>query len=326
MEIKFHLGQMAGHAVEIGNLLIEAKEQVQHGEWQNWLESNFNLKKSMAYNFMKIAERFSNFHLNGNFNQTQLVEMLALPEGEEENFIAEKSAENNPVEDMTVKQLREEIKSYKARLETAEQERDGYKTANELADAQLENLGGEVERLRAGRDDDGRRLGEMTEANLNLQADKAELQEKIDDLQNELLQKETTTVEVAPADYESTKTELSETKAEVERLQGELKNLQEKPIEVAVEKPADYDSIKSELADLKDKQKNLSQEYAITRIISSIFSDVPVLLNYTKLIEVVKNMADKDSKIGEKIIQLGLVQVELKNYFEIWEKEQAKNE
>ena len=28
MEIKFHLGQMAGHAVEIGKLLIQAKAQV----------------------------------------------------------------------------------------------------------------------------------------------------------------------------------------------------------------------------------------------------------------------------------------------------------
>ena len=35
VEIKFHLGQMAGHAVEIGNCLIQAKEQVEHGEWQN---------------------------------------------------------------------------------------------------------------------------------------------------------------------------------------------------------------------------------------------------------------------------------------------------
>ena len=223
VEIKFHLGQMAGHAVEIGNCLIQAKEQVEHGEWQHWLEENFSLKRQSAQNFMKIAERFgANYHLNGNFNQTQLVEMLALPAGEEENFIAEKAAEGTPVEDMTVKNLREEIKNYKSKLEEMTQERDGYKTANEIADQQLENLGDEVEMLRQGREDDGRRLGEMAEENLNLQADKADLQEKVDDLQNELLRKETVTVEVAPADYETTKTELSETKATVERLQAEL--------------------------------------------------------------------------------------------------------
>lgn len=45
---------------------------------------------------MDIAERFGNSHLNANLNQTQMIAMLALPEGEEEKFIAEKKAENNP--------------------------------------------------------------------------------------------------------------------------------------------------------------------------------------------------------------------------------------
>ena len=243
---------------------------------------------------------------------------------ETEKFLAEKAAEGKPVEDMTVKNLREEIKSYKARLETAEQERDGYKTANEIADAQLENLGNEVEMLRQGREDDGRRLGEMAEENLNLQADKADLQEKVDDLQNELLRKESVTVEVAPADYESTKTELSETKETVERLQAELKDLQEKPVEVAVEKPADYDAIKSELAELKDNQKNLSQEYAVTRIISSIFSDVPVLLNFTNLAKIVAEMAAKDKHFEEKILQLAALHNELRLNFENWKEKQAE--
>ena len=133
VEIKFHLGQMAGHAVEIGKLLIEAKEQVEYGEWYKWLESNFNLKKTMANNFMNVAERFGNLHSNGdlNLNQTQLIAMLALPKGEEEKFIAEKSAENNPVEDMTVKQLREEVAKWKADFEKQKSE--------------VENLFGEIE-------------------------------------------------------------------------------------------------------------------------------------------------------------------------------------
>lgn len=69
---------------------------------QNFL--HFNLGQRMAQNFMAIAERFgknesdSNYHSNGKidistFNQTQLVELLALPEGEEENFLALKAAE-----------------------------------------------------------------------------------------------------------------------------------------------------------------------------------------------------------------------------------------
>ena len=158
----------------------------------------------------------------------------------------------------------------------------------------------------------------MAEENLNLQADKVELQEKIDDLQNELLRKETTTVEVAPADYESTKTELSERKAEVERLQEELKNLHERPVEVAVEYPADYDSIKSELAELKDKQRNLQEEYAVSKKISEVFSALPVLLNFTNLTKIVNEMAAKDERFGEKILQLAALHNELRLNFENW--------
>ena len=55
----------------------------------------------------RVAERFGNAQTSAIFNQSQLVEMLALPEGEEEKFIAEKAAEGTPVEDMTVKTLRE---------------------------------------------------------------------------------------------------------------------------------------------------------------------------------------------------------------------------
>ena len=62
-----------------------------HGEWLNWLKVNFNLKQRMAYNFMEIAKRFGDsakLHLNATFdistfNQTQLIELLALPEGDE---------------------------------------------------------------------------------------------------------------------------------------------------------------------------------------------------------------------------------------------------
>ena len=79
VKIQFHLQTMAQSAIIIGQELIECKKEVGHGNWANWLEKNFKLKKSTAANFMAIAERFSNCQMSGNFNQSQLVEMLALP-------------------------------------------------------------------------------------------------------------------------------------------------------------------------------------------------------------------------------------------------------
>ncbi len=78
--------------IEVGKRLIQAKEMVEHGEWANWLESNFALSQDTATNFMNVAKRFgANSETSRNFKFSQLVSLLKLPPGEEEKFIAEKS-------------------------------------------------------------------------------------------------------------------------------------------------------------------------------------------------------------------------------------------
>lgn len=52
---------------------------------------------------MQIAERFGKTQTSADLKFYQMVQMLALPEGEEEKFIAEKATEGISVEDMTVK-------------------------------------------------------------------------------------------------------------------------------------------------------------------------------------------------------------------------------
>lgn len=116
IKIQFHLQNIANSAIIIGQELIECKKEVGHGNWGNWLKDNFNLSQDTATNFMKIAERFSNSESIRNLGVTQIIQLLKLPAGEEENFIAEKAAEGNPVEKMTIKQEREEIKKYKAKI------------------------------------------------------------------------------------------------------------------------------------------------------------------------------------------------------------------
>lgn len=118
MEVKFYLNQTAQNIIEVGKRLTQAKTMLPHGEFGNWLEENFKLSQRTANNFMAVAERFGNSPTSANLNQSQMVEMLALPEGETEKFIAEKAAEGTPVEDMTIKTLREEVAKWKATAET----------------------------------------------------------------------------------------------------------------------------------------------------------------------------------------------------------------
>ena len=256
VEIKFHLGQMAGHAIEIGKCLIQAKAQVPRGEFGKWLEDNFNLKKSMAYNFMKIAERFSNFHLNGNFNQTQLVEMLVLPAGEEEKFIAEMASDGHPVEDMTVKTLREQVAKWKS----------DYEKKN----SEVEKLAGDKEGLSQLVTDGKNKLAE-------LQAENVELNKRVDDVmehsaklqsENEELKMQLETQEPMielPDDYEPLKKERDDLQHRVEELE---RQLEEKPIEYEI--PSDYDSNKQALADMQAKIDETSELAVMAQVIDDI--------------------------------------------------------
>ena len=95
VKIQFHLQNMAQSAIIIGQELIECKKEVGHGNWANWLKENFNLSERTARQFMQIYERFSanskrqTSAVFDNLTYSQMVQMLSLPKGEEENFIAE---------------------------------------------------------------------------------------------------------------------------------------------------------------------------------------------------------------------------------------------
>ncbi len=121
VEIHQYLNVARYSAIEVGKRLILAKKLVPHGEWANWLKDNFNLKQSSAKNFMAIARRFSNRQSIGvfdisTFKPTQLIALLALPKGKEKNFIETKAAEGTPVAEMSVKNLRSEIKKFSSDL------------------------------------------------------------------------------------------------------------------------------------------------------------------------------------------------------------------
>ena len=132
-EIKFYLRKMGQNVIEIGKRLILAKALVPHGEWQLWLEDNFNLKYRMAANFMAVAERFGKVQSTALLSQTQMTEMLLLPEGDEEKFIEEQEAAGRIVAEMSVKTLRLEIKKYKAKLAVVNGGGEGLVTVEQSA-------------------------------------------------------------------------------------------------------------------------------------------------------------------------------------------------
>ena len=114
LKIKEYLHKTKDNIIEIGNLLIQAKEQVPHGEWRNWLADKIDFSIRTADRFMKCAERFSNWTPASNLNSSQMFELLSLKQADTESFFTSKENEGTPVSDMSKKTLRDEIKKWKA--------------------------------------------------------------------------------------------------------------------------------------------------------------------------------------------------------------------
>lgn len=120
------------YVIEIGRRLREAKDMLPHGEWGAWLKDQVQFSQSTAENYMKIfdeygADQISFFGLAksetiGNLPYTKALKLLALPEGERENFIKE-----NNVAEISTREMDRLIEEKKK----AEAERDA---ANERAE------------------------------------------------------------------------------------------------------------------------------------------------------------------------------------------------
>jgi hypothetical protein len=116
-EINFYKGRTADGIIEIGKRLIEAKEQISHGEWGKWLEEKVDFSQNTAGQFMRVAREFSNSESIANLGTRKLFLLLDVPSDEREEFIKE-----NPVETMTTRELQEAIKAKKELEEKLKQE------------------------------------------------------------------------------------------------------------------------------------------------------------------------------------------------------------
>ena len=56
-EVGQALQSALAHAIAAGELLIEAKRRVQHGEWRPWLEANCSVPARTARHYMALARR-----------------------------------------------------------------------------------------------------------------------------------------------------------------------------------------------------------------------------------------------------------------------------
>ena len=126
-------------AIEIGRLLCEAKEAVPFGAWGDWLRDNVAYSTSTANDMMRLyneQERAAQLDLFGEngfemfegLAPSKVVELMRLPSAERKAFV-----ESHDVADMSVREIKKEIKAEREAREKAEAEVSTLK--GQVADA-----------------------------------------------------------------------------------------------------------------------------------------------------------------------------------------------
>lgn len=111
-EIKFFENQAVVSYWEIGKRLSQAKEQINHGEWLDWVKKNLGYSERTTQQLIKVSESFSNPNTFSDFSFSKVLALTSIKDEEDrQNFI-----DKHEVEDMTTRQLQAEIKEYKEAL------------------------------------------------------------------------------------------------------------------------------------------------------------------------------------------------------------------
>lgn len=129
--------------IEIGRLLLEAKGLVPHGEWGKWLSENVDYSESTANNLMRCFKEFGDEQIDlftgvsdadffSVLNQSQMLEVIALPKEQRRDFV-EAHREEIESGEMSVRDMKVEIAKLRMK--------------NEAQAEALEKAGGHIERL-----------------------------------------------------------------------------------------------------------------------------------------------------------------------------------
>ncbi len=69
------------HAINAGRLLIEAKNQVPHGQWLHWLKKHCQVSERMAQHYMTLARHFeANPQRVADLPMRQAIKVITAPE------------------------------------------------------------------------------------------------------------------------------------------------------------------------------------------------------------------------------------------------------
>lgn len=215
-------------AIQIGQRLQEAKEQVGHGNFETWCQENLNYTRRTAENFMRISREYggengllANAKISSHFSISNALSLLKVPEEDREKFV-----EEHPVEDMTNKDLEEEIRKLKEEKATLEEEVANVAKDRSEIHGQLAEAEAEVQRLKgmlAVKADEPKADPEELE---KLQAKLEKAEQKAAKAKEELKKEKEERQEAIDKEVEAQREEMAkQTKKSIAGLQDEIEKL-----------------------------------------------------------------------------------------------------
>ena len=211
--------------VVIGQALREAKGQLAHGAWGDWLRDRVNFSQGTAENYMRIAEQVHGESTLLDLPYTKILALLAVPETEREQF-----AQDNQVEDKSVSEIKRLIRERDEAL-------DQIKTLMHSAEQNAHEA--RKGKLRAERAEAQAKAEMSEQARLTMMVNQE--RKKV----AELLAREPDTVtierEVPPADYE-----------EIKRANEAIREELDEATETIDALSSEIDALRSEQEDARD--------------------------------------------------------------------------
>lgn len=213
-EARIYSESMAMNMFNLGRVFTEAKKQVPHGEWGEWVQRNSGMSVRSAQQLMAIYTRFGDKPTFAGIDKSKMYKMLALPDGAEDAFMAE-----NDVSSMSSREIEEAVKRVR---EQANKEIAQEREARRAAEARAQELADRPPEAPV------EMIDELNSKDRELERYRLEL-ERVGAAQRELLeQRNAANRKLLDAQRELRENAelLDETQQECNRAQAELLNLQ----------------------------------------------------------------------------------------------------
>ncbi len=120
----------AQNLIQYGRVLTEAKPLVPRGQFEKWVQTNFNMSERTAQGYMAVWRRFGTNEMLQKVQFSNLQKMLALPDGAESQFAAD-----HDLQAMTAREVERAVKKVRAEAQQAiSQERAARQAAERRAE------------------------------------------------------------------------------------------------------------------------------------------------------------------------------------------------